>query len=496
MPTSADPPPYPGPVLDLLAAAGDRAVFEHGARRVGGARLLSLVHRIAAGLRAAGVGPGSGVAMMVGVTPEAFAAILAAHVVGARVAGVRPGLAGDHLRDILRRDVDVVVTDAAAPPAAPRVLTVDALLAAPDGAGPPPLAARPGDVARLIYTSGSTGRPKACAQTYAALSAAWTARPDAWPPVIRDLATRLDRHLVFGSLSSQVMMEYGVLALAAGGTMVVPDSPALPDALVRHRASSSVITVARLRRLVAGQRRAPVDLSGLRALMVSGSPIDAGALREARDVLGPVVFHGYGQTETGMISMAGPSDVSGSVGHPPDAVDVVVRGPDGAPVPAGVDGELFVRTPAQAIGYWADPAETAEVFTDGWVRTRDLGHLDADGRLYLTGRTRDVIIVNANLYYAGPIERVLAGHPDVAEAYVVAAPDEATGEAAHAFVVPADGRAPDLDALRGLVAAQVGQECAPATITIIDAVPLAASGKPDKGALAAGAARSPGRAGP
>jgi fatty-acyl-CoA synthase len=477
--------PYPQPVLDLLAGAGDRPVLEHGERRVTGAQLLGLVRRVAAGLRVAGVGPGDGVAAVLGVNPEAFAAIIAAHVVGARVAGVRPGLADEHLRDILDHDICVVLTDAAAPPAGPRTLTVDALLSTADDGAAPRLSARPDDVARLIYTSGSTGRPKACAQTYAAMSAAWAARPAAWPPIIRELASRLGRHLIFGSLSSQVMMEYGVLALAAGGTMVVADPPALPDALVRHRATSSVITVARLRRLVAEQRRAPVDLSALRALMVSGSPIDAYALREARDVLGPVVFNGYGQTETGMISMAGPGDVSGSVGRPPDAVDVDVRGPDGAPVPAGAEGELYVRTPAAAVGYWADPAETAAVFRDGWVRTRDLGHFDAQGRLYLTGRTRDVIIVNANLYYAGPIERVLATHPDVAEAYVVGAPDADTGEAVHAFVVAAAGRTPGLAALCDLVAARLGHECVPASITVIDAAPLAPSGKPDKRALAA-----------
>jgi fatty-acyl-CoA synthase len=481
LPTPADP--FPQPVLELLAAAGDRPVFEHGERRVTGAQLLSLVRRSTAGLRDAGIGPGDGVAAMLGVNPEAFAAIIAAHVVGARVAGVRPGLADEHLRDILSHDIAAVLTDAAAPPAGPRALTVDALLSAPEPSTELRPSGRPDDVARLIYTSGSTGRPKACAQTYAAMSAAWAARPAAWPPVIRELAARLGRHLVFGSLSSQVMMEYGILTLAAGGTMVVADPPALPDALVRHRATSSVITVARLRRLVAEQRRAPVDLSALRALMVSGSPIEAYALREARDVLGPVVFHGYGQTETGMISMAGPSDVTGSVGRPPDVIEVDVRDPDGAPVPAGTDGELFVRTPAQAVGYWAEPDETAAVFSDGWVRTRDLGHLDADGRLYLTGRTRDVIIVNANLYYAGPIERVLAGHPDVAEAYVVGAPDVDTGEAVHAFVVPAAGRTPDLFALRDLIAARIGRECVPASITVIDAVPLAASGKPDKRAL-------------
>jgi fatty-acyl-CoA synthase len=292
------------------------------------------------------------------------------------------------------------------------------------------------------------------------------------------------------------MMEYGVLTLAAGGTMVVADPPAFPDAIVRLRASASVITVARLRKLVAAQRESPVDLSSLRALMVSGSPLPAARLREALDVLGPIVFHGYGQTETGTISMATPFDVPGSVGFPPDVIDVHVRDGNGAQVPSGVDGELYVRTPAQAAGYWAEPAETAEVFADGWVRTRDLGHLDADGCLYLTGRAREVIIVNANLYYAGPIERVLATHPDIAEAYVVGAPDEDTGEAVHAFVVPAAGRTPDFTALGTLVADQLGEACIPATITVIDEPPLAPSGKPDKRRLLTEPRRSGAAPGP
>lgn len=65
-------------------------------------------------------------------------------------------------------------------------------------------------------------------------------------------------------------------------------------------------------------------------------------------------------------------------------------------------------------GYWDDPGETRDVLRDGWLRTRDLGRLDGDGRLHLSGRARDVIMVNAMVVYAGPIERVLAGHPDVA----------------------------------------------------------------------------------
>ncbi|AQZ65124.1 Long-chain-fatty-acid--CoA ligase [[Actinomadura] parvosata subsp. kistnae] len=476
MPAEVTPgEPYPGPVLDLLAAAGDRTVFEHGTRTVSGARMLGLVRRIAAGLRAAGLGPGDGVAMMLGVTPEAFAAIIAGHVVGARVVGVRPGLPPAQLHHVLHQDVDATVTDDDG-----GTLSLSGLLSTPDEGGRPELSARPGDVARLLYTSGSTGTPKACAQTYAAMSAAWTARPEAWPPAIKELASRLGRYLVFGSLSSQVMMEYGVLTLAAGGTMVVADPPAFPDAITRLRATASVITVPRLYKLVAAQRRRPADLSSLRALMVSGSPLEASRLREARDVLGPVVFHGYGQTETGTISMATPQDVPPSVGIPPDVIDVEARSPDGRPVPPGVDGELYVRTPAQAIGYWADPGQSAEVFVDGWVRTRDLGHFDHDGRLYLTGRTRDVIIINANLHYAGPIERALAAAPGIAEAYVVGAPDEETGEAAHAFVVLEPGRTPDPAALRERVAERLGDACVPATITVIDEVPVGPNGKPDK----------------
>ncbi|MFY1670630.1 class I adenylate-forming enzyme family protein [Plantactinospora sp. WMMB334] len=508
MTTGADPG-YPQAVLDLLGSGRDRPVFEHGARVVGADELSELIARIATGLRAAGIGPGAGLAVVLGVSPEAFAAIVAAQVVGARVAGVRPGLTPDQLRHLLGHRITAVLVDPST--ATPQLRSAAAGLpllgigpvdGAPDltaarvGELPPVPAGRPDDVARVIYTSGSTGNPKGCLQTYAALGAAWAAYPDRWPPAVRDLAANLDRYLVFGSLSSQVMLEYGILTLAAGGTMVVAEpprdgAPFFPGALVRHRATASVITVPRLAKLVAAQRAAPVDLGALRALLVSGSPLHPARLAEALAVLGPVVYHGYGQTETGMISMLTPAEMAaaparlGSVGRPPAQVEVQVRDADGRPVPAGVEGELFVRTPAQASGYWADPTETAEVFTDGWVRTRDLGRLDADGYLHLLGRARDVVIVNADLQYAGPIERVLASSDDVAEAYVVAAPDEETGEAVHAFVVPAPGRQPDPEVLRKLVRERLGGSGTPREITFIAEVPVSAAGKPDKRRLCA-----------
>jgi len=452
------PEVWPRAVLALLAAAGERPVFEHADRQVSGAEMAALIRRIAAGLRRDGIGPGDGVLLALGVHPEAFAAVFAAFAVGARVAGGRP----DQL-DGLLADAGATLVDED---------RLAGLLRSPDL--PLRVAGRPGDPARIIYTSGSTGRPKGCVQTYAALTAAWAAHPDRWPPAIRQLAARLDRYLVFGSLTSQVMLEYGVLALAAGGTLVTAQPPAFPAAFVRHRATASVITVGKLHQLVRAQRADPADLSTLRALMVSGSPLDPGRLKEALDVLGPVIFHGYGQTETGMIAMVTPAEMLASpaalasVGRPPDAVDVRLR-----------DGELYVRTPAQASAYWRDPAGTAEVFVDGWVRTRDLAAVDDEGYLRLLGRTRDVIFVHAELVHAGPVERALAAHPDVAEAYVVGRPDDETGEAVHAFVVPAAGRRPDPATLRGLL---VGA-AVPKTITLIDRVPLTAAGKPDKSAL-------------
>jgi fatty-acyl-CoA synthase len=462
---------WPQAVLDLLESGGDRPVFEDGDRVVAAAGMAALIRQVAAGLRRAGIGPGDGMALRVGVTPEAFAATIAAFAVGARVSGIRPGLTPEQLAHLLSRDDALLIDEAG----------LAVLAATPDDGVPLVAAGRPGDIARIIYTSGSTGDPKGCTQTYAAMTAAWAAHPDRWPPAVRELATRLRRYLVFGSLSSQVMLEYGVLTLAAGGTLVVARPPGFPGALVRHRATASVITVGKLYQLVRDQRENPVDLTELGALLVSGSPLDPGRLAEALEVLGPVVFHGYGQTETGMITMVTPAEMlasdaaRASVGRPPAVTDLSIR-----------DGELYVRTPSQASGYWQDPEETAEVFTGGWVRTRDLARLGDDGYLYLLGRVRDVIIVNANLVHAGPIERVLAAHPDVAEAYVVGRPDERTGEAIHAYVVPVAGREPFAGVLRELVATRLGAASEPATVTTIDQVPLAPSGKPDKQALRSG----------
>jgi acyl-CoA synthetase (AMP-forming)/AMP-acid ligase II len=222
-------------------------------------------------------------------------------------------------------------------------------------------------------------------------------------------------------------------------------------------------------------RQNDFDMSTVGAIMVAGSPLPAHRLAEAVELLGPVVYSSYGQTETGGLTALTPADIAGgvlaSVGRPLPGVEVAVR-----------DGELLVRTPYQMCGYLDEPELTAEVLVDGWVRTRDLGRLDG-GHLYLTGRAREVIIVDALPVYAGPIERTLTAQRDVDQAYVVGAPDERRGEAVHAFVVPGAGRALDHLALREAVRAELGELSVPETITELPEVPVAVSGKPDKAAL-------------
>jgi fatty-acyl-CoA synthase len=504
-------PLFPQSLLDALRQSPGSPAFEQGDRSVSRGELLDLIGRLAGAMRRAGLGPGRGIAVHLAVSPEAFAAHIAAHVLGCRVVAVRPQYAAGQLAHVLGMDVDYVLVDAStvetstaalltAPEPAPLLSlgpcpsAID-LLAQPGGGGDLRVTARPDDVAALVFTSGSTGRPKGCAITYRALSSHWTWQPRAWSPAAAEFAMAFERYLLFGTLASMVVLEFLAPCLLGGGTAVIPDDdgrPLFPYAIERYRITGSIITVPRLSQMLDVLRRQQVDVGSLRALMVSGSPISPRRLAAAVERLGPVVYQGYGQTEAGNIAMltptdiaAGPDRVLGSVGRPHPQVEVSVRDEAEREVDRGRTGEIYVRAPYQMTRYWGQEEETQDTLPDGWLRTRDLGYQDADGFLYLVGRTRDVIMVNAMVVYAGPIEQVLMGHPDVAEAYVAGAPDERSGEAVHAFVV-LDGRhTPDLDALTALVRAELGEDSVPRTITVVPGVPMAATGKPDKRALLA-----------
>lgn len=248
----------------------------------------------------------------------------------------------------------------------------------------------------------------------------------------------------------------------------------MEDVIERCRVTATLMPPTLLQRLL----ETDADRSSLQAVVLGGSPASPNLLRAATDRLGPIVWQGYGQASPGVIAMLTPDDIvaghEASVGRPPPAVRVAIR-----------EGEIYVRSPHQMIGYWNDPEQTREVLSNGWIRTRDLGYVDGQGYLHLTGQARDVIMVNAEVCYAGAIERALAEHPAVAQAYVVGAPDPETGEAFHAFVVPIGDEPPDLQELARLVRRQLSRNNLPSSITVTRDVSLSASGKPDKDALIA-----------
>jgi acyl-CoA synthetase (AMP-forming)/AMP-acid ligase II len=473
---------YPQPLLDALAADHGRPVFEQGERVVSAGELLATIHRMAGALRAAGLGRTSGVAMLTDITPEAYAAYVAGHALGCRIVGVRPGYTPNQLARLLSADVDAVVTDGLQGVVAhPVVLTIADL----DAGTPVDVVAdgQPADIARLSYTSGSTGAPKGCAWSYRAMSAHWSLAPDQWDDDTKDLARYSERYLMFGSLASPIVQAYGGLALLAGGTAVLPDRspPLFPHVIERLRITGTIMDVPRLCRLLDVLRTEDVDTSSLRGMVVAGSPLPPHRLAEAIDRLGPVLYQAYGQSETGNLTLLTPAHIAkfgssamSSVGRPHAQVELDVR-----------DGELYVRNPYLMSGYWRDPAQTADVLIDGWIRTHDIGSVDDNGFLHLYGRAREVVTVDALPYYVGPIERVLARVPGVDQAYVVGMPDEQTGEAVHAFVVLAPGHVPDDAMLRDAVRAELGPGSVPTTITYLTEVPVADSGKPDKHALRA-----------
>ncbi|MEW2506333.1 long-chain fatty acid--CoA ligase [Amycolatopsis sp. NPDC047767] len=481
---------YPQAVLDALSSEPDAVAFEHGPRKVTRGEARDLIGRFVAALRGAGVSRGDGVGVATAVTPEGWAAQIAAQTLGCRTVGIRAGLPVAHLRTVVGDLAAVVVDEASETPelrataAGAKILRVGPELLSVFEEPVP--AGRPSDIGWVVFTSGSTGLPKGVTYSFAALTAQGIEqRPEESPA---DLAARYRRFLLFGTLTSAVMITHLRSCLLAGGTVVIPAQlPDFPWILPRLDITAALTTVPRLYKILDVLRTTPVDLSSVRMLVVAGSPVAPGLMAEAFSRVGPGMQQAYGQTEVGKLTVLTPADVAAfpdalvSAGRPCAGVELSVRDSSGTTVARGASGEIYVRSAGQFSGYWGNPSQTASVLQDGWVRTQDIGHVDASGFLYLTGRTRDVVIVNAVIHYTGPIERALASHADVDQAYVVAAPNPATGEAAHAFVVPAPGRVPDVAALRAVIAGFVGEEAA--LVKVIDEVPVAASGKPDKAAL-------------
>lgn len=319
----------------------------------------------------------------------------------------------------------------------------------------------PTQVAVVVATSGSTGHPRGVMLTAAALlSSAHAAMrrldgPGAWVlalPVssvgglqvlIRSAMTGLDPV----SLDPTTGFHVDEFASAAADL-----SSGLP-----HYTS---LVPAQLRRIVAAGGAALDALAGFDTVLVGGAGLDA-ELRASATAAGVRIVSTYGMTETS----------GGCVydGVPLPGVHVIASGTG-----LRIGGEVV------ALGYHGDPGATRESFVDTWFLTRDIGYVDDDGVVSVTGRVDDVIISGGVNVATGAVEEALRRHPAIDDAAVLGRPDAEWGQAVVALVVPIFGASLDLADIRTHVSARLGAAAAPRALIIVPALPRLHSGKLDR----------------
>ncbi len=169
----------------------------------------------------------------------------------------------------------------------------------------------------------------------------------------------------------------------------------------------------------------------------------------------------------------------GSIGPPvPGTACRVVDVASGEDLGPGEDGEVWIRGPQVMRGYLGDEQSTADTLdADGWLHTGDIGHADEDGWFYLVDRLKELIKVKGFQVAPAELEAVLLEHPEIADAAVIASPDEEAGEVPKAFVVPADGATLDVEAVKAYVAERVASYKQVRRVELTDEIPKSASGK-------------------
>lgn len=226
------------------------------------------------------------------------------------------------------------------------------------------------------------------------------------------------------------------------------------------------------------------DLSSLRALVFAGSLLPAPIRESSQARLCPKIYEYYGMQETAALVVSTPEDRAQfpeSVGRPFLFSEVRVVGLDGKSVPNGETGEVIGRSPGTVTMYHDNPAKTAETFKDGWVHTGDLGRMNAEGYLFISGRTKDLIVTGGQNVHAGEVEERILMHPGVVECAVIGLPDEKWGEGVTAVVVAKQGQALDPDEIMAMCREHLAGFKAPKRILLqAEPLPRTATGKVQK----------------
>ena len=499
--------------------------------------------QLAAGLQASGVGPGDHVAMVMANYPEFVALKFAIARVGAVAVPVNFLLRRDELAYVLEQsDAVLLVTMnrfrgldylAALDELAPGwerhgggsrfpklrhvvVFSTDGEVragaralgdltghapGAPGTAAPP---ADPGAPADIIYTSGTTGTPKGVIVTHDMFLR--TAYASAWTRAFEDgrrILFSLPLYHVFGYVE-------GLLATLFAGGAIIPqvafDALDTLQGIEAHRASEVILVPTMTLDVLDAAREKTFDLSSLHVVFSSGGQSPPSVWRDIKDLLGAEeIFTGYGMTETtASTTCTAPDDPierlatgngrfkpAGVAGDPAlGGVLAVYKAVDldsGEDLPSGAEGELVVRGPIVTSGYYNKPEETAAAFdANGWLRTGDIGRVDADGYLSLTGRKKECYRCGGELVVPREVEDLLLTYPGVVQAHVVPVSHPRMGEVGAAFIVFDEAVTPDLGAIIAHCGERLARFKVPAHVFPIADVdlPTSATGKIQKFVLA------------
>lgn len=337
----------------------------------------------------------------------------------------------------------------------------------------------------IRHTGGTTGRSKGVGYTHKT----WLDAGRDWfynlPPVeLGDVCQHA------GPISHGSGYLFTPMWLSGGVNLLIPSF--VPDEVVETMESERVaygfMVPAMLNAVVRHPTATERDWSALKCIQIGGAPIADDTALLGREVLGDVLWQGYGQTEALPITMMGPkewfSEVDGSnplrsAGRPLPFGDLEIVDPDtAAPLPIGEEGEIAIRCDGQMLGFWENPEATAERLKNGWVLTGDIGKLDENGYLYVLDRKDDMIISGGFNIWPAELENTLTDHPEVVEAAVFGVPSERWGESPYAVVTIVEGASVTSDELIQLCADRLGSYKRPVAVELTtDELPKSPVGK-------------------
>lgn len=485
----------------------DAIGFVQGDRVVTFAEMDGRVDAMAAALRASGIGKGDAILVQSKNCIEMFESMFATFRLGAvwvptnfrqtpdEVAYLASASGAKAM--ICHQDFpEHVAACRAAAPALATVVAIgeapfgpsyEALVADHLGASIPAADVERDDPCWFFFTSGTTGRPKAAVLTHGQMAFVITNH-------LADLipgTTEADASLVVAPLSHGAGVHQLVQVARAVKTVLLPTEKfdaAEAWRLVERWRITNLFTVPTITKLLVEHPAVHrFDHSSLRYVIYAGAPMYREDQKHALKILGKVLVQYFGLGEvTGNITVLppalhdpddGPGVRIGTCGFARTGMDIEIQDETGAAVPAFQTGEICVCGPAVFAGYHDNPEANAKAFRNGWFRTGDLGHLDREGFLYITGRASDMYISGGSNVYPREIEEKLLEHPAVAEVAILGMPDATWGEVGVAVCVARAGAHLDGPELLAFLEGKVARYKLPLHVFIWDELPKSAYGK-------------------